>query len=76
MQLEEIEMKRSQHGFPGSSILVRLRSARYVTWPAPCGERLRPTGEHEKRIGQADANWPDWYAAYVRAEASGAKLPK
>src|SRR5271167_2846942 len=21
-------------------------------------------GEHEKRIGTADANWPDWYAAY------------
>ena len=32
--------------------------------------------EHEKRIGQKDANWPDWYAAYMVAEASGAKLPK
>ena len=32
--------------------------------------------EHEKRIGQKDANWPDWYAAYMAAEASGAKLPK
>jgi catechol 2,3-dioxygenase-like lactoylglutathione lyase family enzyme len=32
-------------------------------------------GEHEKRIGQKDANWPDWYAAYMVAEASGAKLP-
>jgi hypothetical protein len=21
-------------------------------------------GEHEKRTGQRDANWPDWYAAY------------
>ncbi len=20
-------------------------------------------GEHEKRTGQRDANWPDWYAA-------------
>jgi len=33
-------------------------------------------GEHEKRIGQKDADWPDWYAAYMVAEASGAKLPK
>ena len=33
-------------------------------------------GEHEKRIAQADANWPDWAAAYMVAEASGAKLPK
>jgi catechol 2,3-dioxygenase-like lactoylglutathione lyase family enzyme len=32
-------------------------------------------GEHEKRIGQADANWPDWYAAYMTAEQSGEKLP-
>jgi hypothetical protein len=32
--------------------------------------------EHEKRIGQKDANWPDWYAAYMAAEASGAKLPE
>jgi catechol 2,3-dioxygenase-like lactoylglutathione lyase family enzyme len=31
--------------------------------------------EHEKRIGQKDANWPDWYAAFMVAEASGAKLP-
>jgi catechol 2,3-dioxygenase-like lactoylglutathione lyase family enzyme len=33
-------------------------------------------GEHEKRIGQADANWPDWYASYMVAEESGAPLPK
>jgi catechol 2,3-dioxygenase-like lactoylglutathione lyase family enzyme len=32
-------------------------------------------GEHEKRTGQRDANWPDWYAAYMVAEASGAALP-
>ena len=33
-------------------------------------------GEHEKRIGQPDANWPDWYAAYMVAEQSGEKLPQ
>jgi catechol 2,3-dioxygenase-like lactoylglutathione lyase family enzyme len=33
-------------------------------------------GEHEKRIGAADANWPDWYAAYMAAEQSGTELPK
>jgi catechol 2,3-dioxygenase-like lactoylglutathione lyase family enzyme len=32
-------------------------------------------GEHEKRIGHADADWPDWYAAYMVAEQSGAELP-
>jgi catechol 2,3-dioxygenase-like lactoylglutathione lyase family enzyme len=33
-------------------------------------------GEHEKRTGEADANWPDWYAAYMVAEQSGAELPE
>jgi catechol 2,3-dioxygenase-like lactoylglutathione lyase family enzyme len=32
-------------------------------------------GEHEKRIGQRDADWPSWYAAYMVAEQSGAELP-
>jgi catechol 2,3-dioxygenase-like lactoylglutathione lyase family enzyme len=32
-------------------------------------------GEHEKRIGQHDANWPDWYAAYMVAEQAGQELP-
>jgi catechol 2,3-dioxygenase-like lactoylglutathione lyase family enzyme len=33
-------------------------------------------GEHEKRTGEADANWPDWYAAYMVAEQAGAELPQ
>jgi predicted enzyme related to lactoylglutathione lyase len=33
-------------------------------------------GEHEKRIGEADANWPDWYAEYMVSEQAGAELPK
>ena len=32
-------------------------------------------GEHEKRTGQRDANWPDWYARYMVAEQTGAELP-
>ena len=32
-------------------------------------------GEHEKRTGAADANWPDWYAAYMVAEQAGTELP-
>ena len=33
-------------------------------------------GEHEKRTGgQRDANWPDWYAAYMVAEQAGKELP-
>jgi len=33
-------------------------------------------GEHEKRIGQHDDNWPDWYAEYMLREQSGEELPK
>jgi hypothetical protein len=33
-------------------------------------------GEHEKRSGQRDANWADWYAAYMVAEQSGQELPQ
>jgi hypothetical protein len=32
-------------------------------------------GEHEKRTGQRDADWPNWYAAYIVAEQAGKELP-
>jgi catechol 2,3-dioxygenase-like lactoylglutathione lyase family enzyme len=32
-------------------------------------------GEHEQRTGQADENWPDWYAAYMVAEQHGTERP-
>jgi len=32
-------------------------------------------GEHERRTGQRDANWPDWYAEYMVAERAGTELP-
>jgi catechol 2,3-dioxygenase-like lactoylglutathione lyase family enzyme len=32
-------------------------------------------GEHEKRTGERDENWPDWYAAYIAAEQAGDELP-
>ncbi len=33
-------------------------------------------GEHEKRIGHADADWPDWYAEYMVREEAGEELPR
>ena len=33
-------------------------------------------GEHEKRLGSRDENWPDWYAEYMAHEQSGEKLPE
>jgi catechol 2,3-dioxygenase-like lactoylglutathione lyase family enzyme len=32
-------------------------------------------GEHEKRTGQPDDNWPAWYAEYMAAEQAGTPLP-
>lgn len=32
-------------------------------------------GQHEKRTGQRDTNWPDWYAEYMVREQSGEELP-
>ena len=32
-------------------------------------------GAHEKRIGWADPDWPDWYAEHLIREQSGQELP-
>jgi len=32
-------------------------------------------GEHETRTGQHDANWPDWYAEYIRGDQAGKQPP-
>jgi catechol 2,3-dioxygenase-like lactoylglutathione lyase family enzyme len=33
-------------------------------------------GEHEKRTGEEDPNWPDWYAQYMANEQTGAEPPR
>lgn len=33
-------------------------------------------GEHEARTGEADAEWPVWYAEYMWAERTGGSLPE
>ena len=33
-------------------------------------------GEHEKRTGQRDENWPAWYAEYMMREQTGGELPQ
>jgi hypothetical protein len=32
-------------------------------------------GEHEQRTGQADPEWPAWYALYMVRERAGEELP-
>jgi catechol 2,3-dioxygenase-like lactoylglutathione lyase family enzyme len=36
----------------------------------------RAAAAHDKRVGAADLNWPDWYAKYMAAEQAGTELPK
>jgi catechol 2,3-dioxygenase-like lactoylglutathione lyase family enzyme len=33
-------------------------------------------GQHEQRIGQADPEWPIWYAEYMVNEQAGLELPQ
>ena len=33
-------------------------------------------GKHEARTGQADPNWPEWYAEYLVREQAGKELPE
>jgi catechol 2,3-dioxygenase-like lactoylglutathione lyase family enzyme len=33
-------------------------------------------GEHEKKLGHRDDNWPDWYADYIVREQSGEEPPQ
>ncbi len=43
---------------------------------AAATHRAEPAhAEHEKRIGRADSDWPDWYGEYVVSEQSGQELP-
>jgi catechol 2,3-dioxygenase-like lactoylglutathione lyase family enzyme len=47
--------------------------------PAALASALRRAaaahGEHEKRIGRQDADWPDWYAEYIVREQANEPLP-
>jgi catechol 2,3-dioxygenase-like lactoylglutathione lyase family enzyme len=57
---------------------IDARETTYASVPDLANAMRRASiahGEHEKRIGEADENWPDWYAAYMVAEQAGEELP-
>jgi hypothetical protein len=62
-QLREVEMSSTTSFGSASDLSNALRRAEAAH------------AEHEKRTGQTDENWPDWYAAYIVAEQAGAELP-
>ena len=57
----------------------RVEADTRFTSPAELANAMRRAsvahGEHEKRIGQHDENWPDWYADYMVREQAGTELP-
>ena len=73
----------------GNSWLLQEVTARFpgrvdadgttFTSPAELAAALRRAeaahGEHEKRIGQRDADWPSWYAEYMVREQAGKAPP-
>ena len=67
--------RRSRPGCPAGSTPPRRRSPRRATWRSALRRAAAAHGEHEKRTGEYDENWPDWYAAYMVAEQAGTELP-
>jgi catechol 2,3-dioxygenase-like lactoylglutathione lyase family enzyme len=57
---------------------VDARETRFAS-PSDLANAMRRAeaahGEHEKRTGQRDADWPDWYATYMTTEQAGDQLP-
>ena len=68
--------RRSRRGCPGASTPRRRRSRRRAIWRARFGVRRPPTASTRSASGKRDANWPDWYAAYMVAEQAGKELPQ
>jgi catechol 2,3-dioxygenase-like lactoylglutathione lyase family enzyme len=57
---------------------IAAAGSSYASAPDLAGALRRAAaahGEHEQRTGQADADWPDWYARYMVAEQAGTELP-
>jgi len=62
--------------FPGRVDANQTAFASVADHAAALGRAEAAHGEHEKRTGVRDANWPDWYAEYIAAEQAGRELPQ
>ena len=67
--------RRSRPGCPAASTPPRRRYASAADLASAMRRASAAHGEHEKRTGERDENWPDWYAAYMVAEQAGEELP-
>ena len=62
--------------FPGRVDGNRTTFASIADLAAAFRRAAAAHGEHEKRTGVRDENWPDWYAEYIVAEQAGNALPQ
>lgn len=69
--MQEVMIRDPRRGEPGATSFGSARDLASAFRRAEAAY-----AEHEQRIGQRDANWPDWYAAYLVAEQSGNELPQ
>ena len=65
-------MSSTEPGRPGASRTTFTSSTEIA---AALRRAEAAHAEHEKRTGQRDAAWADWYAAYMVAEQAGKPLP-
>jgi catechol 2,3-dioxygenase-like lactoylglutathione lyase family enzyme len=69
--LQEITTRLPGHMDPATTSFVSLNDLADALRRAAAAH-----GRFEARVGQADENWPSWYAEYMVREQSGEKLPQ
>jgi catechol 2,3-dioxygenase-like lactoylglutathione lyase family enzyme len=69
--MQEVMVRDPKRGEPGATSFSTASNLASALRRAEAAH-----GEHEKRSGQHDANWADWYAAYIVAEQAGEALPQ
>ena len=67
--------RRSPPGCPGAAIPAETTFGSAADLASALRRAEAAHGEHEKQIGHADPDWPDWYAQYMVAEQAGTELP-
>jgi catechol 2,3-dioxygenase-like lactoylglutathione lyase family enzyme len=69
--MQEVSIRDPKRGEPGATSFGSVNDLAGALRRAEAAN-----GEHEKRTGRRNANWADWYAAFMVALQSGEELPQ